>query len=44
MNSDLPMETAVTFIFLNFFVKQGIRSVYVMVDLICMGLLDLLGA
>ena len=45
MKSLIPLETAAAIFFLvNLFLKQGIRSEYVMVDFICMGLLDLLGA
>ena len=45
MKSYIPLETAVTVIFflVNPFLKQGISSEYIMVDFICMGLLDLLG-
>ena len=40
----LPVETAVIFFLANLFLKQGISSEYVMVDLICMGYLGLQGA
>ena len=44
MKSYIPLETAAIF-FSNelFFLKQGNRAEYVMVDFICMGLLDLFG-
>ena len=44
MKSYIPLETAAIFVLANFYVKQGISSEYVMVDFICMGLLDLWGA
>ena len=44
MKSYIPLETAAIFFLANlFFLKQGICSEYVMVDFICMGLLDLQG-
>ena len=43
MNSDISLETAAIFFPANFFLIQGIRSEYVIVDFICLGLLDLLG-
>ena len=39
MNSDIPMQTAAIFFLTNFYLKQGIGYVYVIVDFICMGLL-----
>ena len=41
MKSYIPLETAAIFFLANRFLKQGISSEYVMVDFICMGLLDL---
>ena len=41
MNSDIPLETAAIFFLANLYLKQGIGSVYVMVDFVFMGLLDL---
>ena len=41
MKSYIPLETAAIFFLENLFVKHGISSEYVMVDLICMGLLRL---
>ena len=39
MNSDILLQTTAIFFLTNFYLKQGIGSVYVMVDFICMGLL-----
>ena len=39
MNSDKPLQTAAIFILTNFYLKQGIGLVYVMVDFICMDFL-----
>ena len=36
----MPLETAAIFFLANLYLKQGIDEVYVMVDFICMGLLD----
>ena len=44
MNIDISLETAVIFYLANLYLKQGIGLVYVMVDFICMRLLDLWGA
>ena len=44
MKSHIPLETAAIFLSDFFFLKQGISSEYVMVDFICIGLLDLWGA
>ena len=44
MNSDIPLETAALFFPANLYLKPGIGLVYVMVDFICMGLVDLWGA
>ena len=41
MNGDIPLKTAVIYFLANFYLKQGIRSQYVMVDFICIGLLEL---
>ena len=42
MKNYIPLETAAIFFFLaNHFLKWGISSDYVIVDFICMGLLDL---
>ena len=41
MNSGLPLQTTAIFFLVNLYIKQGIRSDYVMVDFIWMGLLDL---
>ena len=43
MKSYIPLETAAIFFWRTDFFKQGISSEYVMVDFICMGLLDLIG-
>ena len=43
MKSYIPLETAAIFFLANLDLKQGISSEYVMVDVICMGLLDLWG-
>ena len=43
MNSYIPLETAAIFFLANHFLKHRISSEYVMVDFICMGLLDLFG-
>ena len=43
MNSDI-LHTAAIFYLTNFYLKQGIDKVYVMVDFICMGYLQLQGA
>ena len=40
MKSYIPLETAATFFLANLYLKQGISSEYVMVDFICMSLLD----
>ena len=39
-NSDISLETTAIFFQSNRNLKQGIDSVYVMVEFICMGLLD----
>ena len=44
MNSDIPLETSAIFFLANLYIKQGIGLVYVMVDIICVGFLDLWGA
>ena len=44
MNSDVPLEKAAIFFLANLYLKQGISRKYVMVDFICMWLLDLRGA
>ena len=44
MNSDILLEMAALFYLPNLYLKQDIGMVYVMVDFICMGLLDLWGA
>ena len=44
MKRYIPLETAAIFILAKLFLKQGISSEYVMVDFICMGLLDMWGA
>ena len=45
MNSDKPLQTAAIFFFLtNFYLKQGIGQVHVMVDFIYMGFHKLQGA
>ena len=44
MNSDIPLEMAAIFFLANIDLKQDIGLVYVIVDFICMGLLDLWGA
>ena len=41
MKSYIPLETAAIFFLANLFLKHGISSDYVMVDFICIGLLDL---
>ena len=41
MNSYISLETAAIFCQAEFFLQQGISSDYVMVDFICMGLLDI---
>ena len=40
----IPLETAAIFFLANLYLKQGIGLVYVIVDLICMGILELQGA
>ena len=40
----IPLETDTKFFLANLYLQQGISSEFVMVDFICMGLLDLLGA
>ena len=42
MNSDTPLEKAAIYFLPNFYLKQGISSEYVIVDFICMGILDLI--
>ena len=44
MNSYISLETAAIFFLANLFLKQGISSEYVMVDFICMGILDIWAA
>ena len=44
MKSDIPLETAAIFFLANLYLKQGISSEYVMVELICMGIIDMWGA
>ena len=44
MNSDKPLQTAAIFFLTNFYLKQGIGIVHVMVDFIYMGFLKLQGA
>ena len=44
MNSDIPLEMAAICFLANRYLKQGIHLVYIMIDFICMGLLDLWGA
>ena len=44
MKSYKPLETAAIFCSSEPFLKQGISYVYVMVDFICMGLLELCGS
>ena len=39
INSDILLQTAAIFFLTNFYLKQGIGYVYVMVDLVCMGFL-----
>ena len=41
MNSGIPLQTTAIFFLVNIYIKQGISLEYVMVDFICMGLLDL---
>ena len=41
MKSYIPLETAAIFFLANLFLKQALSSEYVMVDFICMVLLDL---
>ena len=41
MNSDIPLEMAAVFFLANLYLKHGIGLVYVMVDFICIGLIDL---
>ena len=41
MKSYISLETAAIFFLANLYLKQGISSKYAMIDLICMGLLDL---
>ena len=42
MNSDIPLETTAKYFLANLYLTQGIMSSeYVMVDLICKGLLEL---
>ena len=43
MKSYIPLETAAIFFPANLFLKQGIISEYVMVNFICMDLLNLFG-
>ena len=43
-NSDIPLETAAIFFPENFYLKHGIGLVNVMLDFICMGLVDMWGA
>ena len=40
MNSDIQLETAAIFSLPTLYLKHGIGKVYVMVDFICMGLLE----
>ena len=44
MNIYISLESAAIFFLENLFLQQGISSEYVMVDFICMVLLDLCGA
>ena len=44
MKSYMPLETVAIFFLANLFLKQGISSEYVMVDLICTGKLGLQGS
>ena len=44
MKSYIPREMAAIFFSANLFLKQGISSEYVTVDIICMGILGLQGA
>ena len=44
MNSDILLQTAAIFFLTNFYLKQGIGKVYVIVDFICMSFLLLQGA
>ena len=37
----IPLQTAAIFFLSNLYLKQGIGSVYVMVDFICMGYIEL---
>ena len=41
MKSYIPLETAAIYFLAKLYLKQGISSEYVMVEFICMGLLDL---
>ena len=43
MNSDKPLETAAILFLANLYLKQDISSNYIMVDLICKGLIGLWG-
>ena len=43
MNSYISLETASIFFLANLFLQQDISSEYIMVDFICMALLDLWG-
>ena len=43
MKSKIQRETAAILFLWNLYLKQGIDKVYVMVDLICMGILELQG-
>ena len=43
MNSDIPLETTAIFFLANLYLKQGIGYVYVVVNFISMGLLDMWG-
>ena len=44
LNLYIPLKTAAIFFLANLYLKQGIGQVYVMVDFICTGLLELQGA
>ena len=44
MNSYISLETATIFFLVTLFLQQGISSEYVMVDFICMGLLEMWAA
>ena len=44
MNSDIPLKTAAMFFVADLYLKQGIGWLYIMVDFISMGLLDMWGS